>query len=203
MSSTRIESKLHRVGGSIIPLGGIDYHFKPYTDGAHVCEVANEDHADRFLSITEGFKLYRGNGIPADGSVADTIITKEYADGTKATGPAPLPDVSPAFASSVLLGGDFPASFDIHGKTYALGDVVAAAHESSGLTVEAWNALPVDERDGKIEAELDRIAAAGEQAASTEDERTALVDQYTKLYGEAPHARTGVKKLRELIAAKQ
>jgi hypothetical protein len=192
MSSTRIESKLRRVGGSIIPLDGIDYHFKPYTDGAHVCEVTNEDHADRFLSITEGFKLYRGEGTPADGSTA-------------APAPAPIeqPVIVTAAAPEILLGGDFPASFDIHGKTYALGDVVAAAHESSGLTVEAWNALPEDERDGKIEAELDRIDAAGEQAASTEDERTALVDQYTKLYGEAPHARTGVKKLRELIAAKQ
>jgi hypothetical protein len=192
MSSTRIESKLRRVGGSIIPLGGIDYHFKPYPDGAHVCEVANEDHADRFLSITEGFKLYRGEGVPADGSAA---------------APAPAlidqPVTVTAAAPEILLGGDFPASFDIHGKTYALGDVVAAAHAASGLSVEAWNALPEDERDGKIEAELDRIDAAGEQAASTEDERAALVAQYTALYGEAPHARTGVKKLRELIAAKQ
>lgn len=190
MASTLIESKLRRVGGSVIPLGGTDYHFLPYTDGAHVCDVANEEHADRFLSITEGFKLYRGEGKPVDPAAPVAVASA-----------APAPQ--PASAPEILLGGDFPASFDIHGKTYALGDVVARAHEASGLTVEAWNALPEDERDGKIEAELDRIDAAGEQAASTENERAALVEQYTKLYGEAPHARTGVKKLRELIAAKQ
>lgn len=192
MKSTLIESKLRRVGGSIIPLGGIDYHFLPYTDGAHVCEVTIEDHADRFLAITEGFKLYRGEGQPGNPAAPVTVASA-------AAAPAP----QPASAPDILLGGDFPASFDIHGKTYSLGDVVAAAHEASGLTFEAWNALPEDERDGKIEAELDRIDAAGEQAASTEDERAALVAQYTALYGEAPHARTGVKKLRELIAAKQ
>lgn len=35
------------------------------------------------------------------------------------------------------------------------------------------------------------------------DEREALADEYESLYGERPHARTGIKKLRELIAAKQ
>lgn len=199
MSSTLIESKLHRVGGSVIPLGGIDYHFKPYTDGAHVCEVSNDAHVDRFLSIIEGYRLYRGNGQPVDSGA----VTASAAPNADVGGDAHAPHPEPAASPEILLGGDFPASFDIHGKTYSLGDVVARAHVESSLSVADWNALPEDERDGKIEAELDRIDAAGAQAASTEDERASLVAQYTTLYGEAPHNRTGVKKLRELIAAKQ
>lgn len=57
---TAIECKLIREGGTIVPLDGIEYHFAPQADGAHVALVENEDHADRFLSITEGYRLYRG-----------------------------------------------------------------------------------------------------------------------------------------------
>jgi hypothetical protein len=59
-----IESIFRRKGGSYIPFGpaekpDIVYHFAPTEDdGAHVCEVTNQDHIDRFLSITEGFREY-------------------------------------------------------------------------------------------------------------------------------------------------
>lgn len=192
MTSTAIECKLIRKGGSIIPIGSTEYHFKPYTDGAHVCEVANEAHADLFLSITDGYRLYRGKGTPADGSTPAAPVAAPIDQPVTVTAPHP----------SILVGGDFPASFIIHGFTYSLGDIVARAHTASRLSVDDWNMLPEDERDGKIEAELDRIDAAGADTPSEADERAALVAQYASLYGDAPHARTGIKKLRELIAAK-
>lgn len=201
MSTTAIESKLIRKGGSRVDIGGTEYHFQPYTDGAHVCEVANEAHADRFLSITEGYRLYRGKGTPADGNAANPAGAVPDAN-VGADAHAPHPMAAPAASPEILLGGDFPASFDIHGATYSLGDIVARAHTESGLSVADWNNLPEDERDGKIEAELDRIDAAGQDTAAEAGERDVLVAQYTSLYGEAPHGRTGIKKLRELIAAK-
>jgi hypothetical protein len=116
--TTAIECKLHRAGGSIIPLDGIEYHFAPQADGSHVANVENEEHIDRFLSITEAYRLYRG--------------------------------------------------------------AVAAPAAPAEAT-----------------------AAPEAQADSGDDERAALVAQFEALYGETPHARTGVKKLREMIAAKQ
>lgn len=66
--STPIECKLARQGGTFAEVGGIEYHFQPYTDGAHVCVVDDESHADRFLEIREGYKLYRGDGQPVKGA---------------------------------------------------------------------------------------------------------------------------------------
>jgi hypothetical protein len=110
MTSTAIECKLIREGGTRADIGGIEYHFAPQPDGAHVALVENEEHADRFLSITEGYRLYRGE-------VAEPVT-------------------------------------------------------------EAVEAPAADERE-------------------------ALAAEYEALYGKAPHARTGIEKLRELIAAKQ
>lgn len=52
-----IESKLRREGGSRIQIGNETYHFAPDGEGRHVCEVTNKAHIQRFLSITEGFRL--------------------------------------------------------------------------------------------------------------------------------------------------
>lgn len=63
----QIECILKREGGTVAEIGGIDYHFEPLADGAHVAEVENDDHVDRFLSISEGYRLYRpGKNKPAD-----------------------------------------------------------------------------------------------------------------------------------------
>lgn len=62
--TTAVECKLIREGGTRAEVGGTEYHFQPYTDGAHVCVIEDNEHADRFLSITEGYRLYRGEGSP-------------------------------------------------------------------------------------------------------------------------------------------
>lgn len=55
----KIECKNKREGGSIIDIGGTDYHFKPQADGAHVADVAYEEHVERFLSIPEAYCIYK------------------------------------------------------------------------------------------------------------------------------------------------
>lgn len=54
----KIECKLKREGGSTIDIGGVAYEFKPQADGAHVADVGNKEHAERFLSIPEAYGIY-------------------------------------------------------------------------------------------------------------------------------------------------
>lgn len=42
----------------MVLLDAINYHFKPEgADPRHVCEVTDNDHIQRFLSITEGYRI--------------------------------------------------------------------------------------------------------------------------------------------------
>lgn len=82
---TIIESKLIREGGTHVDIGGTEYYFAPNDEGAHVCEVVNEDHADRFLSIPEGYRLYRAQAkaavkIEAEATPIIEPVTDEPAD---------------------------------------------------------------------------------------------------------------------------
>lgn len=54
----KIECILKREGGSKVEIGGTEYHFAPQADGAHVAEVSNNGHIQRFLSIPEGYRIY-------------------------------------------------------------------------------------------------------------------------------------------------
>lgn len=50
----KIQSIIRRKNGTTVDLGGTVYFFSPAND--HVCDVENEAHAERFLSIKEGFR---------------------------------------------------------------------------------------------------------------------------------------------------
>ncbi len=83
--STPIQCLLRRKGGTKVTFGHNlvnqkTYHFKPLDsddeNSPHVCNVDNEEHADRLLSIRESYRLYRG-----DASYVDKIeVTKGAAD---------------------------------------------------------------------------------------------------------------------------
>lgn len=167
-----IECILKREGGSKIDLDGTTYHFKPNTVGAHVADVEDKAHRNRFLAIPEGYQIY--DAAPA----------------------AP----APKSAVLVLIGSDnFPASFEIGDKTFALGDIVAKAHVTSGLTPEAWNELPVEQRDDLIDTELDALAASNDgngPDASLEAAKAA----YKENFGKLPHYRWSVEKINEELA---
>jgi hypothetical protein len=68
-----IESKIKRDGGTHVTIDTTAYHFAPQDDGAHVATVTDEAHQDRFLSITEGYRVYRG----AEKAAASTDETVE------------------------------------------------------------------------------------------------------------------------------
>lgn len=60
-----IEHTIHREGGSIHRIDGVEYHFKPIDTGAfetpHVCDVSNPRHIKRFLSIPD-FEVFDASG---------------------------------------------------------------------------------------------------------------------------------------------
>ena len=53
-----VESIIRREGGTRVTIGKMAYHFKPMPDGAHVCTVEDPRHLSRFLSISEGYRVY-------------------------------------------------------------------------------------------------------------------------------------------------
>lgn len=64
----KIECILKRKGGTVAEIGGIEYHFKPQEGGAHVADVKDNAHIQRFLSIPEGYRIY---GEPANQVLQD------------------------------------------------------------------------------------------------------------------------------------
>ena len=55
----QIESIIRRKNGTRVTLDSTEYHFTPNAEGAHVADVENDAHIQRFLSVSEGFKIYR------------------------------------------------------------------------------------------------------------------------------------------------
>jgi hypothetical protein len=140
----QIECILLREGGTLAEIGGTEYHFIPNTAGAHVAEVEDKAHIQRFLSIGEAYRIYDAE--PAKGK-----------KGTKGKGVEP---------EAVALGSSkHPMSFEIGEATYSQEQIVAMALEKSGLSVEDWNAQAEDDRLARIDMALDDLAEAAEKDA--------------------------------------
>lgn len=153
----KIECILKREGGSVVDLGGIEYHFEPVADGAHVADVEDKAHIDRFLSISEGYKLYHGKETPKG-------EPKQIGEST----PVPAP-VTGNKATAPLAGSDeLPPQFEIDGKTITQLQAVQKAFDASGMTSDEWNELGQEERTAKIEIALDEIAEAGDEPNTEE-----------------------------------
>ena len=70
----------------------------------------------------------------------------------------------------VLIGSDkFDAVIDIDGHKVQLGEIVRAAQEDSGATVDEWNALPQEDRDALIQGVIDE--ARGEEGAQGDTQK--------------------------------
>lgn len=183
----------HRDGGTKVDIDGIEYHFEPLEDGAHVADVEDSSHIDRFLRIADHYKVYHGKLAPVGKPVRIAPAGK------------PRVFVAPKVASDTLLGSSVhDSSYEIGGKTYSLGDVVALAHKTSELTVEEWNELDEGDRHAKIDITLDDLAEAAELAETAEapaaDERAALVEQYKAKFGQAPHHRASIDTIKAKLA---
>lgn len=184
-----IECILHRDGGSKITLGDIIYHFAPQPDGAQVSLVENTNHQDRFLSISEGYRVYRGEHKPAASAVA-----AEVKPAAASTADDEGSDVVALYGSS-----QHDARYTIHGKDFALGDIVALAQTASGLSSTDWNSLSEDGRADLIDAELDKLNEAG-PAGNADAEHADLVTKYKEKFGKKPHYRWTAEKISEELA---
>lgn len=185
----KIQCNLRRTGGTVVDMGTQQYHFEPLADGEHVAEVADADHIDRFLSISEGYRLYRGSDSPK-GAPKDIgrIVAAQGIEGEKN---AKVP---------ILAGSsDHQPQYTINGTTYSISDVVRMSFENSGLTSDDWNELDAEDRAAKIDITLDEIAD-GVPAEQSED-RAALAARYEAKFGKRPHYRLSIDKIKIELGA--
>lgn len=190
--STEIECKLQRKGGTEVKLDKTTYHFAPREDGAHVADVENEAHVDKFLSIPEGYRMYRGQAAAAPIEPAAPVTPADV-----------IEPVAANIADTILLGSSVhPATFNINGKTYALGDVVALAQAATGLNVAEWNELDDASRADMIDEQLELLNAdtSGDGVVDPSEERAALAAQYRDKFDKAPHGKWTIERIREELA---
>ncbi|MCT7668181.1 hypothetical protein [Shinella kummerowiae] len=100
------------------------------------------------------------------------------------------PKQSPALGENETLNGSntLPALIEIApGNSVQLGEVVLAAFHLSGMTVEAWNALPEADRDGLLNGAIEglKTAAAAKAEAEAEAARHAQEEADAKAAAEA------------------
>lgn len=190
-----IECKLKREGGTRAAIDKTEYHFAPRDDGAHVAFVADEAHADRFLAIPEAYKVYRGKA-------AAPVARKAAAPVVPVAEPKAEPE-APLVHDTLYGSSAHPASFDINGKTYSLGDVVALAHAASGLDTKEWNELEDDSRADLIDEQLDILNAdtSGDGVVDNTEERAALAAKFKEKFGKAPHHKLSAEKIRAQLEA--
>lgn len=182
-----IQCLLARHGGTKVELDGLEYHFQPLEDGAHVANVEDKSHIDRFLSIPEGYKLYHGSLTPTAAAVRVAPPGEDRKVAPVESRPEPLA------GSSV-----HPQSFDINGATYSLETIVTQAFQASGMTPDQWNQMDEDDRHARIDMTLDDIAESKPADPPTEVDREALAQQFEAKFGKKPHHKMSA----ESIAAK-
>lgn len=67
----KIECVLKREGGTKIEMDGVEYHFKPQADGAHVADIADRKHIGKLLTIPEGYLIYDAEQVAKPAPAAD------------------------------------------------------------------------------------------------------------------------------------
>ena len=151
----KIESIIKRDPPTEVVLGDTTYKFTPDGQGRHVAEVTDKHHIARLLSISEGFQLADdGEKLPKS---VQTELNKEVEERTQGQQATFQP-----VDENILKGSTVhPATFDIKGEQVSIEDVIAVAHEESGMTTAEWNAMPDEARASLIDAVLD--AMAGEE----------------------------------------
>lgn len=188
----KIQCLARREGGTVADIGGIAYHFEPLPDGAHVAEVAHEDHIDRFLAIPEGYKVYHGAETPK-GKPAVLATSR----------PAPVDPVTPKPTGRLAGSAQHQPYYEIGGAKVALVDVVRQAFAASNLDEDGWNELDEDDRGARIDIMLDTLADAAEAAPvpAPELDRATLAKAYEAKFGKAPHYRASAATIKAQLDA--
>lgn len=199
----KIECTLKRKGGTHVDMPGKKYHFEPQEDGRHIAEVEDDAHIERFLSITEAYRIARAPGAAPVASIATAGLSAAQLK---------QPEMPPLILEpgQVLLGStEHPPLFTINDKVYTLQNVLLRAFQDSGLTFENWNDLDEDARAAKIDIVLDGIEA-GEMMVPDEptqppqqsgDERAQLDAQYKGRFGRLPPSNMKTETLKAKLAA--
>lgn len=179
----KIECKLKRNGGSKVDIDGIEYHFEPLNDGAHVADVEDKDHIDRFLAISEGYRVYHGELAPE--GKPQTIAA--------AVGLVVNPEQKTREGSFLHGSSDHAAQYTIGDTTYSLGDLVKKAFEASQLSEDDWNELDEEDRAARIDIVLDDLQTAFELSEANKPDAVIkpAPEQTQQL---APEAKSPAKK---------
>lgn len=183
-------------------------------DSKHaVADVSDPAHIDTLLNIPEAYREYDESNlaIPATGD-AESIRLKAEAEASraeelrKATQRQQIADAQEAERKRALAEGSLigsstqPTTISLTGNTTVpLGEVVAAAHRASALSIAEWNELESDEREALISKQIDVMEREAEDAEAAEMERIRL--QAQKDEEAAAEAEAEKKRLAEAAAA--
>lgn len=205
----KIESIIKRDPPTEVVLGDTTYKFVPDDKGRQVAEVTDKHHIARLLSIAEGFQLADGDEtLPKS---VKTELNKELEQRTQGQQATIQPVDEYVLKGSTV----HPATFDVKGEQISIEDVIAVAHEESGMTTAEWNAMPDEARHNLIDAVLD--AMAGEQNEDPANPETPPADpvdpesaakaeldelkaQWKARTGSLPHYKWTAEKIRAELA---
>jgi hypothetical protein len=220
----KIECILRRTPPTTVILGDTAYQFQADAQGRHVCDVEDQAHLARLLSISEAYRL------PGDAPVPEAL---KPAIAEQAL-PTAAPTLAPVDETFIRGSTVHPATFDLGGaEPVDLEDVVAHGLQLSGLTTYEWNSLPADDRHTFIDIALDDLDArepteeepapapeakptpetapvsvAGNSSGAvpssapdaTDAELEGLRAEYLAKFGKKPHHKFSAEKLRTLLA---
>lgn len=215
----KIESIIKRDPPTSITLGDTAYQFEPDSEGRHVCEVTDQQHLARLLSIPEGYRLVLdGPHQPAQQPPQQPTI--------QTTQPTMQPtDDDDGEEDEDELKGSAVHPFEIDlgdGKTILRDEAVKLAFEQSGMTREEWNEQDEDDRYAKIDAVLDAMVAPEQEDTDGKDggdnanqgdtkddqklegdlngdgnlDREELAKLYEAKFGNRPHGRWSADKIK-------
>jgi hypothetical protein len=144
------------------------YHFLPIDpanpDSEHVCEVTNEDHIQRLLSITEGYYISKAQALPTTSKPAPA-----------APAPAPAPAVVVPAATTGDAAAD-AATADSSANTTAPSGLPQELEEAAiALNGLSWQKLNAELKAGGIDTAVIRRALDIELAKPEADHRATTV----------------------------
>lgn len=174
----KVKCLLIRAGGTKVEIAGVEYHFQPDAKtGDHVCEVKDNKHLARFLSISEAYEIWEP-------------------EQTKTTAKEPQKPVEVK-----LLGSDWqPEVVDLNnGSTITTKLLVEAIFNVSGMTVEEWNAQSEDEIKALLIENVENFNDTESATSQSPDEKSALQAEAKVLKIKGAHL-MGVDKLKEALA---
>ncbi len=152
---------------------------------AIVADVEDEHHQELLLRVPEAYREYEESNTSTALPVDPAAEAQRKADEARRT--AELRDATQrqqikdaeekaareARQNGTLIGSSVqPSIVSLTGnKTVPLGEVVAAAHRASGLSVEEWNELQGDEREALISSMVTTMEREAEEEEAAEMER--------------------------------